>query len=199
MKKQKKPQHTLSKKHFVILLAVVLVAVGAAAVIVTQKVRDYNAATDQANIVEIRELILLAVRGVKKDAPVDPKTGDVYFPEARLYLPNPHTALALTYLEDTGDIADSQSSLTVSTYPVLGTTSLYTAQNTKQLFAAVPKLQACTRGVKLVYQHFPASDTQNMLKHTVQLNNGKTLYVYVEKDCPDLIPTADLFTGVRSY
>src|SRR6185437_6438322 len=136
MKKQKK-KLTLSKKSL-ILLAVVLVAVGAAAVVVTQKVRDYNAATDQANIVEIRELILLATRGVKKDAPVDPKTGDVYFPEARLYLPNPHTALALTYLEDTGNIADSQSSLTVSTYPVLGSTNLYTAQNSKQLFAAVP-------------------------------------------------------------
>lgn len=197
MKKQKK-KTPLSKAHLIIL-AVVLVVLGAAAIVVTQKVRDYNMAADQANIVEIRELILLAVRGVKKDAPVDPKTGDVYFPEARLYLPNPHSALALTYLEDTGNIADSQSSLTVSTYPVLGTTSLYTAQNTKQLFAAVPKLQACTRGIKLVYQQFPSSDTTNVLQHTVHLNNGKTLYVYVEKDCPDLDPTADLFANVRAY
>lgn len=181
------------------VLAVVIVLLGAGTAVVIQKFSNYNAAADQANIVEIRELILLAVRGVKKDAPVDPKTGDVYFPEAKLYLPNPHTALSLTYLEDTGNIADSQSSLTVSTYPVLGTTSLYTAQNTKQLFAAVPKLQACTRGVKLVYQKFPANDNQNVLKHTVQLNNGKTLYVYVEKDCPDLDSTADLFTNVRAY
>lgn len=197
MKKQKK-KITLSKKSLMVL-AVVIVLLGAGTAVVIQKFSNYNAAADQANIVEIRELILLAVRGVKKDAPVDPKTGDVYFPEAKLYLPNPHTALSLTYLEDTGNIADSQSSLTVSTYPVLGTTSLYTAQNTKQLFAAVPKLQACTRGVKLVYQKFPANDNQNVLKHTVQLNNGKTLYVYVEKDCPDLDSTADLFTNVRAY
>lgn len=197
MKKQKK-KITLSKKSLMVL-AVVIVLLGAGTAVVIQKFSNYNAAADQANIVEIRELILLAVRGVKKDAPVDPKTGDVYFPEAKLFLPNPHTALSLTYLEDTGNIADSQSSLTVSTYPVLGTTSLYTAQNTKQLFAAVPKLQACTRGVKLVYQKFPATDNQNVLKHTVQLNNGKTLYVYVEKDCPDLDSTADLFANVRAY
>jgi hypothetical protein len=197
MKKQKK-QHTLSKKSSIVLV-VLLVVVAATAIVVTQKIRDYNAATDQANIVEIRELIVLAIRGVKKDAPVDPKTGDVYFPEAKLYLPNPHTALALTYLEDTGNIADAQSSLTVSTYPVLGTTNLYTAQDTNQLFAAVPKLQACSRGIKLVYQQFPATDNTNVLRHTVHLNNGKTMYVYVEKDCPDLNSTADLFTGVRAY
>lgn len=198
MKKQKKKKFTWSKQKLG-MLAVVFIFVGVAIGFGIQKISDYNAASNQANIVEIRELIVLAIRGVKKDAPVDPRTGDVYFPEARLYLPNPHMALTLTYLYDTGNIADAQSGLSVSTYPVMGTTPLYTAQNMNQLFAVVPKLQACSRGIKLVYQPYPASDNTNVLRHTVRLTNGKTLYVYVERECPDLNTTADLFTNVKPF
>lgn len=197
MKKAKK-KSIWSKQKLGILAAVLIVAI-AGVCFGIRKIDDYNAASNQANIVEIRELVLLAIRGVKKDAPVDPRTGDVYFPEAKLYLPDPHMALTLTYLNDTGNITDSQSGLSVSTYPVMGTTPLYTAQNMQQLFAVIPKLQACSRGIKLVYQQFPSSDNTNVLRHTVQLVNGKTLYVYVERECPDLNSTADLFTNIKPY
>jgi hypothetical protein len=163
------------------------------------KVRYYQEAVDQANIVEIRELIVQAARGLKKDAPVEPRTGDVYFPESRLYLPNPKMPLALTYLLDTDDVTDAQSELSISTYPIRGTTALYTAKNNLELFAAVPKLQACLRGVKLVYQKFPATDTQNVFQYTTRLDNGKDLHVYIEKDCPELADTAALFKQIKPY
>jgi hypothetical protein len=180
-----------------ISFGVVVMAVGGAFAI--QRVRSYNDASNQADIVGIRELILLAVRGLKKDAPVDPRTGDVYFPESKLYVPNPGFTLPLTYLQDTGNVTDSQGELSVSTYPVRGTQALYTARNSQELFAAVPKLQACSRGVKLVYAPFPANDTQNVLKHTVHLQNGKHLYVYVEKDCPELNGLADALQQVKAF
>jgi hypothetical protein len=199
----KKPAKTQkwSKKKIVIAFALLLVAVAIffGGCFAHAKLTFYNATADQASIVSIRELILLAVRGVKKEAPVEPRTGDIYFPESRLYLPYPGTALPITYLFDTGDISNSQSELSVSTYPVRGTETLYSAQNMNQLFDAVPKLQACSRGIKLVYDKFPQSDTQNELKHAIKLNNGRNLYIYLEKDCPELRETADLFTNIRAY
>ena len=201
MEKQAKSPKGLTKKKVIVSLAV---AVTAAIVFVgvsfgINKVRYYNDMASQANIVQTRELIILAVRGVKKDAPVEPRTGDIYFPESKLYLPNPGLALPLTYLFDAGNVTDSQSELSVSTYPVRGTEKLYTARNVDELFQAVPKLQACSRGVKLVHKKFPQSDTQNELKRTVRLSNGQNLYVYIEKDCPELSETADLFKNIRAY
>src|SRR5262245_21968493 len=73
---------------------------------------------DNLSVDQSRELIVLAVRAVKKNAPVDARTGDVYFPESRLYLPAPDIPQSITYLQDDGDIADSQGALSISTYPV---------------------------------------------------------------------------------
>lgn len=163
------------------------------------KAQYYNAAANQSNIVQTRELVLLAVRGLKKGAPVEPQTGDIYFPKSRLYLPNPGNILEITYLDDSGDVTNSYGGLSVSTYPVRGTEKLYIASNHNELFAAIPKLQSCSRGIKLLYEQVPAEDTENELKHTVQLSNGKTLYVYLEKTCPELNETADLFKNIKSY
>lgn len=201
MKKQTKKATGRTKKQFITLacLTVVAILILVGTVLGIYKVRYYNDAANQAGLVQIRELILLAVRGLKKDAPVEPRTGDVYFPESKLYLPSPGMTLPLTYLYDKGDVTNSQAELSISTYPVRGTESLYTARTQESLFAAVPKLQACSRGIKLVYQQFPDSDADNELKHKVQLNNGKTLYIYLEKACPELIETADLFKSIQSY
>src|SRR5258706_16441160 len=180
-KQQTKNKLTVTKRRVVfvgvtLLCALILIGVCFG----VEQIRYYNDAADQASIVSVRELILLAVRGLKKDAPVEPRTGDIYFPESRLYLPNPGTPLTLTYLFDKGDVTNSQSELSVSTYPLRGTVALYTARNNQELFVAVPKLQACSRGIKIVHQKFPASDTDNMLKQTVHLTTRQDLYVYLE-------------------
>jgi hypothetical protein len=182
-----------------IIVGLVVLFVGVSGMYVAGKVTDYDMAADQANMVSIRELILAAVRGAKKDAPVDPKTGDIYFPESRLYLPNPKQALPITYLEDTGDIASSHSSLTVSTYPVRTTEKLYVARNPTELFNAVPHLQSCSRGVKLSYEKFPSDDTTNELRSTITLDNGKQLYIYLDKGCPELKDLATTLKNVRPY
>lgn len=200
MKTRTKRATRQTKKKLIIgaiVATVSLVLVGA--ILGIYKVRYYNDAATQAGLVQIRELIILAARGLKKDAPVEPRTGDVYFPEAKLYLPNPGTVLPLTYLYDKGDVTNSQAQLSISTYPVRGTVALYSSRSQESLFAAVPKFQACLRGIKLVRQPFATSDVDNELRHKVLLNNGQTLYVYLEKACPDLRETADLFRSIQSY
>ncbi len=199
MKTQLKNTHSWAKKKILAAFIILVLLIMFGAAFTVQKIHYYNDAADQANSVRIRELILLAVRGIKKDAPVDPKTGDIYFPESRLYLPNPGLPLTITYLFDRGNITDSLSGLSVSTYPVRGTQALYTANNMNEVFDAVPKLQACSRGIKLIYEKFPTSDAQNVLKHTVQLSNGRTLYIYLERDCPELNDTANLFKNIKTY
>ena len=198
--KTQKSRAWAKRKLLAVASAVLFVSIiTSGAVISCAKIHEYQQAADEASIVSVRELILLAMRGLKKDAPVDPRTGDIYFPESRLYLPNPHQVLAITYLVDSGDVTDSQSELSISSYPVRGTTALYTAQNSQQLFAAVPKLQACSRGIKIVHRLFPSTDTQNELKQTVDLHNGQTAYIYLEKDCPELNDVANLFKNLRAY
>ena len=197
MKRKTKKQQRFGNKKVLLIAGVIALAL--LLILFIGKAWYYKQAADQVGAIQMRELILQAVNGLKKEAPVDTRTGDIYFPESRLYLPNPGLALPLTYLWDKGNVTDSQGELSVSTRPVKGTTEIITASNNTELFAAVPKLQACSRGVKLVYQKFPADDTNNQLKHTVQLDDGRVLYVYIEKECPELNEIADLFKNVKTY
>jgi hypothetical protein len=200
-KKSKNTNEALKHKligYFLLSLAAFLIITGG--LLLSLKTYHLKIAADQASIVPIRELILQAVEGLKKDAPVEARTGDVYFPESRLYLPAPDTTAQLTYGYFKGDDAtQSPEELSVSTDPVGGSSALYSAWNMEDLFERVPKLQACGRGVKLVYEKYTADEGQNELKHTVRLANGRDIYVYLEKDCPELSATADLFKNIRSY
>jgi hypothetical protein len=198
MKKSKNIKRWVKVK-IAVLVTVITLVIFVGGVFMVAKVRYYNDAANLAGIVPMRELILSAVRGLKKDAPVEPRTGDVYFPESRLYLPNPGMALGLTYLFDKGGISGPEEGLTISTYPVRGTQALYTAQDMKELFTAVPKLQACSRGVKLYHNKLPQDNTSDELRHTVHLNNGRDVYIYLDKDCPELSQLADLMKNIRAY
>ncbi len=200
MKAKKQKNVRLTIKHKKSLLAGIIIFMFALVCIYgIPKARYYRDGMRQAHIVQIRELIMMAVENLKKTAPVDPKTGDVYFPESRLYLPRPDYALDISYRQDTGDISDANGELTISTKSVFGSTKMYSANSIDDLFKQVPKLQACARGVKIVSQKFDASDSTNELKHTVTLGNGQTKYIYLEKDCPELEPLADALKNLRAY
>ncbi|MES2970751.1 MAG: hypothetical protein V4702_00320 [Patescibacteria group bacterium] len=199
MKKPLKKNKSWDKKKIAVFVTAAGLIIFGSFYYVIPKVHYYDDVANQAGLVNVRELTLLAVRGLKKDAPVEPRTGDVYFPESRLYLPNPDIALPLTYLIDNSDVTNSQAELSISTYPVRGTHTLYMVRDVEHLFEAVPKLQACSRGVKLVSNKFPPDNTQNELKHTVRLNNGKELFIYLEKACPELNDTADLLKNIQAY
>jgi hypothetical protein len=77
---------------FVMALALLGVGLGYAAM-----VRN-NTALELARIVPMRDLLVRAIDGIKMDAPIDPKTGDAYFPPTKLYLPGAAAETAgLTY------------------------------------------------------------------------------------------------------
>ncbi|MGB4759554.1 MAG: hypothetical protein WBP26_05880 [Candidatus Saccharimonadales bacterium] len=198
MKKNTKTNKATKKNRFITPTRAIIAGLVAMVILLTFTVA-VMAGRDKDNPEQTRELVISAVRAVKKDAPVDAKTGDIYFPEYRLYIPNPGMVLPLTYLADEGNVSDSQGELSVSTWPVFGSTSVYMTQTTNELFDAVPKLQACSRGVKIVSHKYPASDTQNQFKHEVRLNNHKTVYIYVEKACPELNPLADKLANIKAY
>lgn len=154
-----------------------------------------NAAATQADLAPMRNMLIDAVRNTKVDAPVEPKTGDIYFPQARLYLPNTSSYTQLTYAYNPQDGAD----LSIANKIALnqGIASLYNARGFHELFEKLPYLQACQRGVTVVYQQI--NDAEKELRQTVQLANGKTAYLYIEKSCPELHETAELLKDLKSY
>lgn len=154
-----------------------------------------NAAAMRAELTPMRNMLIDAVKNTKVDAPVEPKTGDIYFPQARLYLPNTSSYTQLTYAYSPEDGAD----LSIANKIALnqGIASLYEARGFRELFEKLPYLQACQRGVTVAYQQI--SEPEKELRQTVQLANGKTAYLYIEKSCPELHETAELLKDLKSY
>src|SRR5688500_341758 len=175
----------LSRHKLLVMVLAVCVLAGLSYLVWDRALRRYHESARAAELVSVRELLLLAADSTVTDAPVEPRTGDVYFPEARLYLPRVPTLapLAYTFFDD-GQL--NVSSRSVSNQSKV---RLLAARNMNELFAAVPELQACQRGVRLMYQK--SEDSSVALKHTVKLNNGKDLYLYTEEACPELVDTLD--------
>lgn len=198
MKKKIKKNWFLAHKKITVLVLGFSLALLTGLYFVAAKLAYVNDAANQASMVQVRELIVMAVENLKKDVPVDAKTGDLYFPESKLYVPNPKSNLRLTYAWYSADDG-SQEELSVSLSQVPGTTGLYSAKNMDEMFNAVPKLQSCSRGVKLLNSKTTGDNPSGQLKKVVTLQNGKELYLYVEKDCSELDEVVDLLSGIRSY
>ena len=161
--------------------------------------KQYRDAANQAIVVQPRKLVLSAIRGLSMNAPVEPRTGDVYFPESRVYLPNPKNNTTFIYNVNVNDNDNPQEELNISTYPVRGTVALYTATNIDKMFNAVPKVMACSRGIRLVYKKYPDTNAEYQLKNTLRLENGRELYIYLNKDCLELSDVAEMFNNIKSY
>lgn len=197
MKKSKKLTLTHQRKIMLTIAALLLVVAGIA--VKTYYIDGYNKAADLAAVAPIRELILNSAEQTKVPAVVDPKTGDQYFPEVKLFLPaTVPQAQRLTYNVVSGQ---DKTEVSVSSKSAISgaATALYQANNVEEMFKGVPKLQACQRGVSLRYAPFGQGDIGgNTLHHTTQLNNGKTLYIYAE-DCAELRSIADALKNIRAY
>lgn len=161
----------------------------------------YNRAADLSETVAIRELIINAVKELQTPAPIDAPTGNIYFPEARLYLPAPAQPLNLFYTYAGGQPGqDPELSVTRSSALHASMSKLYQASDMQTMFAEVPRLQACSRGIRLVYDQTNYKDQRTYeLRQTISLENGKTLYMFVEKSCTQLNTLFDALKTVRSY
>lgn len=196
-KKTKKNFKFPSNKRVLLALIVVFIALAGATYFIKERYIDrYEEASEITSTMSIRELVLTAAKGTKTPAPVDHQTGDVYFPQAKLYLPAPSTPIEFTYM-----YIPENKELSVSATSILNQASvpLYTARDVHQVFAAVPKLQACQRGVRVVFDKVTNQDEPIELKHTAKLKNGKSVFIYMEKSCPELEETAGLLAKLQSY
>jgi hypothetical protein len=201
-KKPAKKQNLLTKirqkqKLIIIALTAVLLLIATGYFVIARYIQPYKDTMDQAATVSIRELILQAADAIKTDAPVDPKTGDIYFPQAKLYLPNDSSFTRLTYAYDSAGASGEELEISNRAVFDQNATPLYSARNIEEVFKAVPKLQSCQRGIKLVYKELGSGEGE--LKQAIKLDNGRTLYVYLEKDCPELNETVDLLKNINSY
>jgi len=192
----KNQKFKLTKARFIIICCIVLLA----ALMLLIKVtfwQHYRMVEQAADAVQIRELIIRAADGLKANAPVEAKTGDIYFPQARLYVPAPDHPVQLTYAYDA---STPEAVLSVSDRAVFNamTAQLYGAPNVTAVFDKVPELQACQRGIDVSYKNTP-SEKSKVLKATVPLANGKTVYLFAEDACPQLATTVTLLKGLQAY
>lgn len=198
---KKKTNSKTDNKVLVMFIGIVLVVLAGAYVFVS-KYSYYNDAAKQASMTQVRELILMALDNIKKDVPVDAKTGDLYFPESKLYLPNPMSNQRLTYNYSPASEGVSEE-LSVSLRQVPGVHELYSAKNETELFSLVSNIQACSRGVKLVYdgKSLEEQDQANKLVETIKLDNGKNLLMYVEDKCDNVAfdNLVEMLKNIKSY
>ncbi len=186
----------------IIAVTIVLILMGVAGLFYGSVVFHYYKQTaDLTHAIQMRDLILESIPG--EAAPVDFKTGDIYFSEARLYLPKTTElqSRSLTYYYSSESYNGSGPELTVSSRQAISqaTQVMNNADSVEKVFEAVPKLQACSRGVKLLYTKPNPAIPEDDFKQTVQLNNGKQLHIYIEKACPELNSMAKALAGIKAY
>jgi hypothetical protein len=188
----KKPTKKLAIKVVAIILIVIVGGLGAYVYYIYS-----NAGL--VSYISYRDLIISSATNTSRAVPVDPKTGDLYFPESKLYLPNPKdTDLVLKYSWYLNG-EDNQEELKITQAYNPKTHTLYNANNFDQLMEAVPKFLACHRGATLVYNKIRDPDNIYDLKHELRLNNNKKLYIYLEKDCSELSGMTNKLKNIRAY
>lgn len=184
-----------------VMLPLALAGLAITVGMVTMSVNYYRESAELARTEPLRNMMLAELDDGLPDAPVEPKTGDVYFPESRVYLPrrtegNEPVRLKYTWTRN----QDNTVQLNVSERGVLHrvATDVRNARNSEAVFAAVPHLQVCVRGVYVTEKPMKLYEGLE-LKHVVRLADGRALNLYLEKGCPELATTAALLTNLRSY
>lgn len=186
--KKDKSKNGITKKVVGIVLGLVaIVVVGFAGLYGYIYYKDVvKASFDQTAVGPIRELVILAMENINREAPVDPKTGDVYFPPSKLFIPySESSTINLTYRVNPA-IDNTPEELVISQKGLgIAESQAYAAKNVEEFFSSVPKMQACQRGLRLYYQEI-TDRPELQLKTTVNLKSGKTLYIYGEQECTGL-------------
>lgn len=162
-------------------------------------VYNHRTVTELSAAEQARELVVRSVDVMMRDTPIEPRTGDIYFPEAKLYLPRPVEPVALSYVVNPlkQDVEIGVVNRTVYERHV---SRIMSTRTVKEVFERVPALQACARGVVLSYdRESPGSLPAAQLQKTIALSNGKQLYAFIDKGCPENDITAELLSTIRAY
>lgn len=154
----------------------------------------------------VTNLIINATSKMHKPVPVEAKTGNLYFPDAKLFLPPAELNMQVKY----SNISDGKTpELQVTTNQIvdLASNKLLSAQRSstdpqKQIdnvFDEVPSLQACTRGVQIFFSPQKV-ESPVQFKGSKKLANSKKLYFYLDSTCKeDLTQLLDYLKQAQSY
>lgn len=144
----------------------------------------------QGNGDTVKTLIMDAARGMNKDAVIDGPTGKIYLPEAHLVLPAYPQALnrGIKYHYNTAEQGVSEKELTITSYRSLASsmTELNSASTIEQVFAHVPKFQACNRQIDITVKDMgPQLNDSYQKVATKHLNDGGDIYMYLDQGCKE--------------
>ena len=150
----------------------------------------------------IRESLIGSIQSLKSPAPVDAKTGDVYFPDAKLFVSKPPSGTTLTYSYDDFSTVGQLSKpvLSISSSQLINEIlpDLYNAQNSFELFEELPHLQACQRGVSIASNPI-TDDAEVKLHHEQKVADGRNLYIYTDNRCAEAERIIDALKNLQSY
>lgn len=133
-------------------------------------------------------LIGQAVDNLNKPAPVDPASGAVYLTDAKLRLPPAPQPLSQVLYSYSNWDNGADAELHVTTQQAIGTAksrmwsaeadgTSNTADRFTRGFEQVPRLQACSRGITVLFSAQPAASYQVKPENIKQLKDGRTMYI----------------------
>jgi hypothetical protein len=151
----------------------------------------------------ILSLITQAVDGLHRPAPVDPKTGDTYLPEARLVIPASQDGQQILYSYTS---YDGTRELSITGQRLMGVAksklwSSYSGATYDQaeamtaVFEAVPNLQACSRGIQLFTKE---RADKNYIKQFTATTSDATWHAYTEPGCTKTMGITTLVDQVKT-
>lgn len=147
------------------------------------------------------------------DAPVDFKTGDIYLPEAKLRLDRPERMVSLAYTYSAPGASRVATAVGRSGETRLVEQLKVIDQRVLNKVVAAAKnvtdedklreqnhLTRCGQGVSVVFDSDSRPALYDVRLHKlVRLSNGKTMYIYFDKLCPEFRQTAELLSKLQPY
>lgn len=130
---------------------------------------------------KISYLIVRAVDDLNQPLVEDPMTGNSYIPAAKLFLPPAESNLGGVLYNYSPPLNGTAAQLNIVSKQDVrqAETPVLNAQTTAKAFDAVPRLQACARGIAITF--VPQEGQKEFA--TRQLLSGATAYFYTEPNC----------------
>lgn len=137
----------------------------------------------------VQDLIIEAVRGLRKEAVVDGPSGKVYLPDAHLVLPPyPANVRGVLYSYDHSGEAINDDELLITSTSALGygIARVNSANSIEGSFNAVPKMQACSRQIAVTFkQNSELVGTGYRQVYAKKLADGREIFMYLDKGCEE--------------
>jgi hypothetical protein len=169
---------------FLLITVLVVQAFAIAGLFIWVRTMHYQIDQVQAHVLGTQ--IVAATDGLTKAAVADGPTGNVYFPELKLFLPASQdfyqgSRYSLTQTDDKGtqalhiidDFAYNRARLKV----------VNVGHSVQEVFAGVPHLQACARGYYVLFDGQTSANIPEQFSK--QLKDGRTVHVRLDPDCEE--------------